>query len=1013
MVAANASSANPPPLPRQFGDYELLAEVGRGGFGIIFKARQCCLDRLCAVKMLHAQDAAADAALTAEAQAAASLDHPHIVGIYEVGREEGRLFFSMEFVEGQNLAAFTRSQVISATRVATYARKVAGAIHYAHNRGVLHLDLKPANVIIDPADEPQITDFGLARRVGLASEAGRETDGAGSPNFMAPEQCDALFGEVSAQTDVFGLGAVLYYLLTDRPPFRGETFQDTLRAVTQFDPVRPRALRPGVPLDLETICLRCLEKRPAKRYRNAQEVADELGRFLNDEPIHARAINPVERLWRRARRHPWLAGFAAATVTLLGVVAVGSTLMALRIEGARQEAESGRRAVTLAQKRTAQNLYAADLTLAFEAWQAGNSQRVREILERQLPAPGATDYRGWEWGFLRAQARPDFISELPQPAGDIRQMALLDEGRTLLVADTANRLRLWSLGDGRLVRELSVRAGGTVRFAVSPDGNQVAISDRPAREADTTVRILSLPTLTTNAAFTLPGAAAVLAFDAAGEALWTRIGDTLRLHALPDGRELRRMPGTESAVVGNFAFAPDTQRVVIAEEGGTLTLRNTADGRLLARTVAHERRPPWEHIAYSLRFSPDGKLLASGGPDGTVALWDGETLAPAGRLTGHQDLVSALAFSPDSRLLVSAGRDPELFVWNLADRKLLAQPRGNSDLVFSLEFLPDGTQFLSGGNDRRVRRWRPAVRPRWTLEPRAPAGSMVALLLPGMRHYLTAESRAGLVQIFRLDDDREIARLTGQTNILGDDLWVSPEDEVFGAQYLPDGRIEVARLQPPGDEFELTETQWVRFESRLGAAVAFSPDGRRLAVCDPSNGLRVWDLESRRRLRDFPEVVAPHVVRFSPDGSRLVAMNSAGEVFAAAVADGSVLRFAETIAIAQTVAFSQDQRLCAIPGFDGGVLVFELSTGKRVARLTGRSGSLLSATFSPDGTRLFAGSLDGFVNLWDLTTGRELASVRAHQASVFTLGFTADGTLVSAAVDGFRFWRTETENRVP
>lgn len=1010
-----ANNSNPPDqsLPRQFGDYELIAEIGRGGFGIIFKARQCCLDRLCAVKMLHAQDATADAALTAEAQAAASLDHPHIVGIYEVGREEGRLFFSMEFVEGQNLAGLTRSQVISATRVATYSRKIAEAIHYAHSRGVLHCDLKPANVLIDPADEPQITDFGLARKTGLAPEAGREAEGAGSPNFMAPEQCDAQFGEVSPQTDVFGLGAILYYLLTDRPPFRGETFKDTLRAVTQFDPVRPRALRPGVPLDLETICLRCLEKRPGKRYRNAKEVADELGRFLNDEPIHARAINPVERLWRRARRHPWLAGFAAATVTLLGIVAVGSTLAALRIESARQEAESGRRAVTLAQKRTAQNLYAADVTLAFEAWQSGNSRRVREILERQRPAPGATDFRGWEWAFLQAQARPDFLAELPQPSGDIRQIAVLDDGRTVLVADTANHLRLWSLPDRRLVRELLVRAGGSVRFAVSADGSQVAVTDRPAREADTTVRILALPALTTNASYTLPGMAAVLAFDATGNSLWARQGESLCLHSLPTGRELRRIQGSDSPVLGNFAFSPDTRRVAIADEGGNLTLRETGDGRVLARTVAHERRAPWEHIAYSVRFSPDGKLLASGGPDGTVALWHGETLAPAGRLSGHQDLVSALAFSPDSRLLVSAGRDPELFVWNLADRKLVAQPRGNSDIVFGLEFLPDGSQFLSGGNDRSVRRWQLEVQPRWNLQPRAPAGSMVALLLPGGRHYLTAESRAGLVQLFRLGDGREIARMMGQTNILGDDLWVSPEDHLFGARYLPGGRVEVGRLQPPGDLFELSETNWVQYESRLGAAVAFSPDGRKLAVCDPSNGLRVWDLEQRRRLSDFPEVIAPRVVQFSPDGSRLVALTSSGEAYAANVSGGGVVRFAETVSLAQTVAFSPDQRRCAIPGFDGGVLVFELATGKRLSRLTGRSGALLSATFSPDGTRLFAGSLDGFVNVWDLTTERELASVRAHQASVFSLVFTPEGTLVSAAVDGFRFWRTEAATPAP
>ncbi len=1004
------ASIDPAALPRQWGDYELLEEVGRGGFGIIFKARQCCLNRLCAVKMLHAQDAAADAALTAEAQAAASLDHPHIVGIYEVGREEGRLFFSMEFVEGRNLASFTRTQVITAQRVASYVRKIAAAVQYAHGRGVLHCDLKPANVIIDPDDQPQITDFGLARRVGLAGAAQQESEGAGSPNFMAPEQCDAQFGEVGAHTDVFGIGAILYYLLTDRPPFRGETFADTLRAVTQLDPVRPRALRPGVPIDLETICLRCLEKRPARRYHTAQEVVDELDRFLADEPIRARAINPAERLWRRARRHPWLAGFAATTLVLLGIVAFGSTLAALRIEGARQAAENGRQAVTLAQKRTAQNLYAADLTLAFEAWNSGNSRRVQEILERHRPTNGAADLRGWEWRFLNAQSRPDFVAELPPAGGDIRQVAILESGDLAVVADTANHLQVWSLDDRRLLRESLVRSGGGYRFAVSADRRQVAVADHSARDADTVVRILAVPGLETNATLVVPGIAGVVAIRPDGGAVWTQDETGLRLTAIPGGRELRRL---DARPAGAIAVSPDGSRAAVPEEEGMLALLDLETGALLGRILAHERRLPWEHRVYSLKFSPDGARLASGGPDGTVAIWEADSLRPAARFSGHQDLVTALAFSADGRLLTSAGRDPNLFVWDLGTRSLVAQPAGCSDLIFGLEFLPGADRFVSGGNDRRLRIWQPRGTPRWRVWDRLPRNSIVALLMPGGRHYLTATSRMGPVQLFRLKDGSEFARLEGQTNILGNDLWISPADEVFGADYMPDGRIEVRRMHPAGDSYALKEDDWTRFEPRMAAAVTFSPDGRSLAVGDGANGLRVWDLSSKRRILAFPEIQQPRVVQFSGDSLRLVSVSGSGEAVAVELATGSLTRFEESVSLAQSVSFSPDQRLCAIPGFDGGVRLFDLGSGKLVTRLPARNGTLLSSVFSPDGTRLFAGSLDGFVNVWDLTTGREIAAAKVHQASVFSVGFTPDGTLVSAAIDGVRFWLTEDLHASP
>jgi ubiquinone/menaquinone biosynthesis C-methylase UbiE/predicted Ser/Thr protein kinase len=278
-------------LPRSFGDYELLEEIARGGMGIVYRARQKSLNRIVAVKMiLSGQFAGKDEVLRfrAEAESAARLQHPHIVRIHETGEREGQPYFSMDFVEGGNLAALVREKPLSAKRAAAYVKTVAEAIHYAHEQGILHRDLKPSNVLIDQADQPRVTDFGLARRMTRDSFLTLTGEVMGSPNFMPPEQAGAKF-KAGRYSDVYGLGAVLFYLVTRRPPFVAGTVAETLQHVLNSEPVSPRLLHLGVPEDIATICLKCLEKEPSRRYPTARLLADELERFLRDEPVLASA----------------------------------------------------------------------------------------------------------------------------------------------------------------------------------------------------------------------------------------------------------------------------------------------------------------------------------------------------------------------------------------------------------------------------------------------------------------------------------------------------------------------------------------------------------------------------------------------------------------------------------------------------------------------------------------------------------------------------------------------------
>lgn len=317
---SSSEQAAPVTTVRYFGDYELLEEIARGGMGVVYRGRQVSLNRIVALKMILSGELAGEDDVERfhnEAQAAANLKHPNIVAIHEVGQHDGRYYFSMDYVEGQSLAEVIREGPLPAQKAAEYVKTIAEAVHFAHRRGTLHRDLKPANVLVDTDDQPHITDFGLAKRV--AGDAGLTATGAvlGTPSYMSPEQASGRQADVGPHSDVYSLGAILYELLTGRPPFCAASAVATLRQVTDNPPAAPRTLNHEVPQDLETICLKCLEKSPHVRYHSARELAEELGRFLNHEPIHARPASAVRKIETWVRRRPWVVTATSSLVVLV------------------------------------------------------------------------------------------------------------------------------------------------------------------------------------------------------------------------------------------------------------------------------------------------------------------------------------------------------------------------------------------------------------------------------------------------------------------------------------------------------------------------------------------------------------------------------------------------------------------------------------------------------------------------------------------------------------------------
>jgi WD40 repeat protein/predicted Ser/Thr protein kinase len=999
-------------LPQVPG-YNMIEELGRGGMGVVYLAWQSWPNRMVALKMIRAE-AAADprelARFRTEAEAVARLEHPNIVRLYEVGTHDGRPFFSLEYIQGGNLGEALRGEPLPPRTAAALLEVLARAVHYAHQRGVVHRDLKPANVLIancglriadsktsanpqsairSPQSQesaiPMITDFGLARLVAEGAGPTLTGDVFGTPSYMAPEQADGRNKDVGPSIDIYALGAILYEVLTGNPPFSGVSAMDTLVQVKFVDPVPPGRIQPGLPRDLETICLKCLHKDPRKRYASAEDLADDLRRYLDGKPVLARPVGALQRGLKWARRRPAVATLLAfsAAILLFGFPLVSwqwyQTQLAWQAEHqqrlAADEAREAERQESL--KKEAAQRSEADERKRFQALSAslvadeglrlcdeGDVGRGLFALVHalQVAPPEARDLRrAIRTNLSAAEKRVHPLQALLSHDGLILAVAWSRNGTTIATGGHDRKARVWDAVTGQCRRvfehEQSVRC-----LALSADGRLLLTCtvEKGARLWNT----LDGEAIDSGGLAKEDGVTAA-AFSPDGKTLLTgtRLG-VVRLWDSTGGQLLRTFDGP-TGTVRVVAFNASGATILAAGEDPAAFLWDTT-GKLLGRLKHYGM----DRKIGDAAFSPDGKLVLTGSYDGTARLWnsatagphtvlDPATSSPRPVVLSHPGAIAAVTFSPDSKRVVIAGANQSARVWTVSGQPR-GQPMQHEGGITSIAFSPDGKTILSGGWDQTARLWDAA------------SGEPLDALLP---------HQSRVMRVAFLGDGRTLLTFSQDRSVR---LW---------------GMMD-RRAEP------LRHKKWV-------SAVAFSPDGRTALTASSDTTVRLWDAitgEERGEPLEHPHYVL--AAAFSPDGRTIVTGCEDRRARIWDVATGKCLK--EKLVHpdrVRAVAVSPDGKRLLTGCENGHIYLWDLNTGERLPRVEKHHDKAVYAVaFSPDGRTFLTGSEDMTARVWDATACRPIGPPMVHLGTVRAVAYSRDGQIVLTGSEDrtARLWRAAT-----
>lgn len=1046
LPARNGADGSKPGIP----GYAILDKLGHGGTAVVYLARHIPLQRLVALKVILAgKHAPPDrlARFNFEAESVARLQHPNIVQVFEIGAADGLPYLSLEYVAGGSLAQRIRGTPQDPRQAARLVEALARAIHYAHEHGIMHRDLKPANILLQ-ADEgksdgsldsfkPKIADFGLARRLKDDDERLTETGSLlGTPRYMAPEQArpSGPNQQLGPAVDIYALGTILYEMLTGNPPFDAATPMDTLLLVIHQEPLSPRNQRAGIPRDLETIVIKCLQKDPRSRYATALHLAEDLERFLSGQPIQARPIGAGERMWRWTRRHPAIAVLLATVfvVTLFAMIAISLALVEARSAqqnetAQRREAEKAHALTKEALNQSERSLYFSNIAQARSQYLLNNIRASKQLLQRCPP-----EQRGWEWHYLNNLHSADLLMIEDNGGSFVGGVAYSSHGKWLAVGagspfagSEQGVVQVYDSTTGELLWRKKGHRFQVNAVAFSPNGKRLA---------------------------------------SAGGKWYPAAPGEICIWDASTGELLQTLEGHEARVT-DVAFSSDNARLASAGADNTARVWNCNDGKEAIR-VQHES------TVYSVAFSPNGRFLISGGQDSTrltdavtgkpwatltkvtspVAISrDGKKLASADNSTikiwdlsdllerklppetqklaipllqsfaGHTGPVSALCFSPDSQLLASGGADGTARVWHLADESETTIYRGHEGRIATIAFHPKGHVLASGGQQ-------PGDVKLWDLT--RPVEYFVPINFGGEKADITAIAFARdanqLTALAAGSPLRSWNRGTGKTvdgKILDcSNAWLVPSETaafaMAGQRLISVTKSDAAVLKVFDLETGGEITALRRHRAKIWHVAA---DTRGLRVVSTGwarepklfSELIIWDADTGQA--PYSETATDRVttaLAVSRDGHWLA---DASQIVHADGQSSAVLRLrslanpeitrqiAASGHLVRAVAFDNEGTRLAAAFDSGHVMVWETQTGAPLYSKPLEAAEIIeSLAFSPDGQRL-AGAGRERVQLWDVASGQDLLYLRGAPLRWQDNGFnpritwSSDGRILAAS----------------
>jgi len=978
-----------------FGDYEILKQVARGGMGIVYLARQISLNRIVALKTIRHGRSTSPKEIERfhkEARSAAVLHHPNIAPVYEIGVVNGQHYFTMEYVEGRSLADLISDRPLNEATAAEYLSGIARTVEYAHQQKIVHRDLKPSNVLITADGQPCITDFGVAAAVERTQPDAGRREVVGTPSFMSPEQSLAVNGAASPAADIYSLGAILFALLTGRPPFQAETAQEALELVRTCDPVNPRSLNANIPLDLETICLKCLRKEPHRRYATAGDLADDLTRYLNGQPIAARPIGRVGRLWRACRRNPAVASLMLGSAFLAVALIVGLTYAnvwlnrlnsdlvnsnreldqsQLKLSAALSAAQIHQREAELSKAKAEQLLYVADMREAGRAWQDDDVRNLTTLLERHQPVPGAPDYRRGEWHFLWNHARipHEVVSTIDEP---LYFMCYSPDGQTIATAGKDAVIRVYYESTFRLRMAIPTEQIEVNGLAFSPDGQTLVSAGD-----DGTLRLWKID--------------------------WQQ----------NTAEQVRSIPAHEQQAY-NVLFTPDAKTIISAGNDSVIRLWDPLTGESKGMLDGHREE------AGAIACSFDGRMLASAGRDGRVILWDLSSRKPLRTIDPRIDRLLCVAFSPDGTMVAAGARNHQARVWSVETGELV-QEFEHLDIVQRVTFTPDGATLITSDYGGMIHAW--------TLSPETTRKALPRPL--GTQRSRTWNAHRGRIYAITIAPDGESLVSVGGDGKMVE--WTFSAETSHRKLTKSDGEITEMAFTATGNLLATVDEKRVEIwqpesgqlvrqlfqsESEL-LSLAISADGSTLAAGAIAGDVYVWDMNADKlKLKcNVGNRFDVSRIALSPDGSMLATVDRfdsvADGLYVLDVATGNQVE-GMVLADSDSAAFSIDGRWLLASGPQNVVAVWDTHSSHQVAVGTGHVRTINKIAFSPDSRLALTASDDRLIRIWDSTTWETSSVLAGHRSPVLSVAFTPDGqTIASVGEDSrLKLWNVATQQEL-